>query len=50
MPQADERPLTVGKLIYSIAPAALLKKVGAKEVRRWSGLVGHSLDYTLNWS
>ena len=50
VPQADERPLSVGKLIYSVAPGALLKKMGVKEVRRWSGLVGHSLDYTLTWA
>ena len=49
-PQADEMPLTLGKLIYKIAPRPLLVKMAQKEVKRWSCDVGHSLEFSLRWA
>eukprot|EP00164_Ancoracysta_twista_P000717 GFYU01000944.1.p1 GENE.GFYU01000944.1~~GFYU01000944.1.p1 ORF type:complete len:342 (-),score=132.12 GFYU01000944.1:61-1086(-) len=45
----DGAPLSVGKFIRSIMPSSVAKSMAVSQIERFSGAIGHSLDYTLTW-
>ena len=49
-PQSKGEPKTLGGLISSLLPASTQRKLAAKSIRKYSEKIGHSLDYTIDWS
>lgn len=42
-------PVTLGGVITQLVPRGVVKKLGAKQMAKNSNLIGHSLNYSLNW-
>ena len=48
-PTADGLPLTLGGLIAQAVPSATKKRMASAVIARYSGKIGHSLQYRLRW-
>ena len=48
-PTADGLPLTLGGLLGQAVPASRKKRMSSDVIAKYSGKIGHSLEYRLRW-